>query len=68
MHDEEYAIQRFGKAANMAPLVLPFVEGENRRIVYTISEYEPLLDSSNMTFSDWVRIAEDIRVRMIYNF
>lgn len=62
MHDEEFAQQRFGKAANMAPLVLPYVEGENRRIVYTISEYEPLLDSSNMTFSDWVRIAEDIKV------
>lgn len=63
MHDSEYAEQRFGKASSMAPLVLPYVQGERRRIIYTISEYEPLLDSSNMTFSDWEHIAEDIRVR-----
>lgn len=62
MHDADYAEVRYGKAANMAPLVLPYVEGEKRRIIYTISEYDPLLDSSNMTFSDWERIAEDIRV------
>lgn len=50
----------------MAPLVLPHVEGEHRRIIYTITEYEPLLDSSNMTFQDWVKIAEDIKVRLRY--
>ncbi|CRK88968.1 CLUMA_CG002603, isoform A [Clunio marinus] len=60
MHDEEYASKRFGKSSLMAPLVLPHVEGEHRRIIYTISEYEPLLDSSNMTFQDWMKIAEDI--------
>lgn len=27
---------------------------------YTIKEYQPLLDSSNMTVSEWNRIAEDI--------
>lgn len=47
----------------MAPLVLPHVQGEHRRIIYTITEYEPLLDSSNMTFQDWVKIAQDIKVR-----
>lgn len=46
----------------MAPLVLPQVQGELRRIVYTISEYEPLLDSSNMAFKDWVKIAQDVKV------
>lgn len=46
----------------MAPLVLPHVEGEHRRILYTITEYEPLLDSSNMTFQDWMKIAQDIKV------
>uniref|UniRef100_A0A1B0CZK4 Uncharacterized protein n=1 Tax=Phlebotomus papatasi TaxID=29031 RepID=A0A1B0CZK4_PHLPP len=61
MHDVEYAQQRFGTGASMAPLVLPFVENEPRRVIYTISEYDPLLDSSNMTINDWVRIAEDIR-------
>lgn len=58
----EYASRRFGKTSTMAPLVLPYVEGEHRRIIYTITEYEPLLDSSNMTFQDWVKIAQDIKV------
>jgi L-asparaginase/Glu-tRNA(Gln) amidotransferase subunit D len=30
--------------------------------VYTIYEYEPLLDSSNMTMDDWISIAKDLRV------
>lgn len=63
MHDEDYANRRFGKSSKMAPLVLPHIEGENRRIVYTITEYEPLLDSSNMTFHNWVQIAQDIQVK-----
>lgn len=62
MHDEKYAQMRFGKVASFGPLVLPIVQGENRRVVYTITEYDPLLDSSNMTISDWVHIAEDIKV------
>ncbi|KAI8802797.1 asparaginase-domain-containing protein [Cladochytrium replicatum] len=33
-----------------------------KRIRYSILEYEPLLDSSNMTMSDWVKIATDIEV------
>ncbi|XP_070508954.1 L-asparaginase isoform X1 [Chironomus tepperi] len=61
MYDEEYATQRFGKASTMAPLVLPHVQGEHRRIVYTVTEYEPLLDSSNMSFTDWMKIAQDIK-------
>lgn len=31
-----------------------------RRVCYQIKEYEPLLDSSNMEYSDWVEIAQDI--------
>lgn len=31
-----------------------------KRTTYSILEYEPLLDSSNMTMTDWVRIATDI--------
>jgi lysophospholipase len=61
LHDEEYAAQRFGKASTMAPFVLPSVQGEHRRIIYTVTEYEPLLDSSNMSFIDWVKIAQDIK-------
>lgn len=62
MHDEDYARNRFGKAVGYGPLVLPFVAGETRRIIYTIIEYDPLLDSSNMSIKEWVQIAEDIKV------
>jgi len=31
------------------------------RVSYYILEYEPLLDSANMTVSDWVQIAQDIK-------
>lgn len=34
----------------------------NKRIVYKIFEYSPLLDSSNMTTDDWGRIGKDIEV------
>jgi lysophospholipase len=32
----------------------------HKRIRYSILEYDPLLDSSNMTMKDWIRIATDI--------
>lgn len=40
---------------------------DNKRIVYTILEYCPLLDSCNMTTDDWGRIGKDIEV-LILNF
>ena len=42
------------------PLVLPHVP-DHRRVIYTIYEYAPLLDSSNMTMDEWVQIALDIQ-------
>lgn len=33
---------------------------EGRRVAFTVKEYDPLLDSSNMGMGDWARIAEDI--------
>lgn len=33
-----------------------------KRTRFSILEYEPLLDSSNMTMSDWVKIATDIEI------
>lgn len=62
MHDEEYAKRRFGEATVFAPLVLPYVQGESRRIIYKIIEYDPLLDSSDMSIKEWVQIASDIKV------
>ena len=35
---------------------------DNKRIVYTILDYNPLLDSSNMTPKDWGTIGKDIEV------
>uniref|UniRef100_A0A1B0A1S8 asparaginase n=1 Tax=Glossina pallidipes TaxID=7398 RepID=A0A1B0A1S8_GLOPL len=34
MHDEEYAQKRFGQSAAMAPLVLPYIQGESNRQTY----------------------------------
>ncbi|CAN8000156.1 unnamed protein product, partial [Ixodes hexagonus] len=34
--------------------------GDANRVVYTIYEYDPLLDSSNATMDDWSRIGQDI--------
>ncbi|KAI9297583.1 asparaginase-domain-containing protein [Neoconidiobolus thromboides FSU 785] len=33
-----------------------------KRIRYAIKEYDPLLDSCNMTMADWIKIATDIEV------
>lgn len=34
---------------------------EHYRVMYTIYEYDPLLDSTDMTMDDWVQIAQDIK-------
>ena len=67
MHDEQYSQMRFGGGGaggvapgDLLPLVLPGVPG-HKRVIYTICEYDPLLDSSNMTMDDWIQIAKDIR-------
>ena len=61
MHDETYSNMRFGdKFPGSLPLVPPVVPG-HKRVIYTIYEYDPLLDSSNMTMDDWIQIAQDIK-------
>ena len=70
MHDEAYSQSRFGHLIQNSdenegskkdlPLVLPHVP-DHRRVLYTIYEYAPLLDSSNMTMDDWVQIARDVQ-------
>uniref|UniRef100_A0A8C6UGY8 asparaginase n=1 Tax=Neogobius melanostomus TaxID=47308 RepID=A0A8C6UGY8_9GOBI len=59
LHDEIYAQKTclyhyYGENS----LVLP--NKDSKRIVYTIMEYSPLLDSSNMTTDDWGRFGKDI--------
>ncbi|KZO95804.1 asparaginase-domain-containing protein [Calocera viscosa TUFC12733] len=51
-------------------LITPSVHASGdarKRIRYAILEWQPLLDSSNMELSDWVRIATDIELNY-YNF
>ncbi|XP_076833776.1 60 kDa lysophospholipase isoform X3 [Brachyhypopomus gauderio] len=62
LHDEQYAqhtklYEYYEPAENT--LVLPLSK-QDKRIVYTLLEYTPLLDSCNMTTDDWARIGKDI--------
>ncbi|XP_003747533.2 L-asparaginase-like [Galendromus occidentalis] len=59
LHDTEYTAKMFPNCDN-PPLVLPDT-GDNFRVVYTVYEYQPLLDSSNMTMDDWIRISLDVQ-------
>ncbi|XP_050434885.1 L-asparaginase [Adelges cooleyi] len=59
LYDAQYARKKYGPAMNSSPLVLPRVKGF-RRIIYSIYQYNELLDSSNMCIKDWRQIAEDI--------
>lgn len=61
LHDEKYATENFLKVNDKLPLVLPKMDYSHKRLVYVIYEYEPLLDSSNMTMDDWIHIALDIK-------
>ncbi|XP_067013517.1 L-asparaginase 1-like [Anabrus simplex] len=55
LHDKLYA-----EATDTTSLVLPDCD-EKYRVIYTVLEYDPLLDSSNMTVDDWMHIGKDIR-------
>ncbi|KAM9786636.1 60 kDa lysophospholipase isoform X2 [Syngnathus typhle] len=61
LHDEMYAQQTcmYEYYGSECTLVLPMSKNK-KRIIYTIIEYNPLLDSANMTTDDWVRIGKDI--------
>ncbi|KAK0418946.1 hypothetical protein QR680_013866 [Steinernema hermaphroditum] len=60
LNDKEYVEANY-KDSRITPYVLPQVRNMKKRIVYWVVEYEPVLDSSDMTFDDWIRIAQDIR-------
>jgi 60kDa lysophospholipase len=63
-HDSKFSIEEYdnliiGDSRISNPLVLPpSIYG--KRIFYRILEYEELLDSSNMSMNDWVKIGVDI--------
>ncbi|XP_047033937.1 L-asparaginase 1-like isoform X2 [Helicoverpa zea] len=64
LHDENY----YQKMMNANPgdktlepfFVLPKTDDVCWRILYDIKEYDPLLDSSDMTEVEWIKIAKDI--------
>lgn len=60
LNDKEYVDEFYGDA-RAQPYCLPPVRNTKKRVVYWLVEYDPLLDSSDMTFDDWIRIAKDIR-------
>ncbi|XP_036398646.1 60 kDa lysophospholipase isoform X2 [Megalops cyprinoides] len=74
LHDEQYAQQTrlydyYGPQENTLVLPMPThhadelskgLSRQNKRIVYTVLEYSPLLDSCNMTTDDWAAIGKDI--------
>ena len=35
---------------------------QGQHVIYSILEYDPILDSANMTMTDWARLAKDIKV------
>uniref|UniRef100_A0A915ES18 L-asparaginase N-terminal domain-containing protein n=1 Tax=Ditylenchus dipsaci TaxID=166011 RepID=A0A915ES18_9BILA len=59
LNDKEYVEQNYADV-QVKPYALPPLRGMKKRVVYWLVEYEPLLDSSDMTFDDWIRIAKDI--------
>ncbi|XP_053139351.1 60 kDa lysophospholipase-like isoform X2 [Hemicordylus capensis] len=62
MHDKEYAQgMKLYNSCEFADntLVLPLSK-RKKRIIYSILEYSPLLDSCNMTTDDWAKIAKDL--------
>ncbi|KRZ79592.1 L-asparaginase [Trichinella papuae] len=59
LNDEAY-VNKYYSHVEDKPCALPHVQFENKRIVYWIIEYQPLLDSSDMSFEEWIKIANTI--------
>ncbi|XP_062974185.1 60 kDa lysophospholipase [Elgaria multicarinata webbii] len=62
LHDEEYAkVMKLYDSCEFADntLALPLSK-RKKRIIYSILEYSPLLDSCNMTTDNWAKIAKDL--------
>lgn len=59
MHDSYWVNENPDKLLEANELALPRNYGL-QQITYQIVEYSPLLDSSNMTCKDWIRLASDI--------
>ncbi|CAH1788044.1 unnamed protein product [Owenia fusiformis] len=59
-HDDSYNLLGSDLNDPERPLVMPLSK-DGKRVVYCVYEYEPLLDSCNMTMDDWARLAMDVK-------
>lgn len=61
LHDAEYYKERQKHSGfDSSYLILPDAKDLDMKLFYKIYEYENLLDSSNMTVEEWIRIAKDV--------
>ncbi|KAI6229582.1 Asparaginase [Aphelenchoides besseyi] len=60
LNDHDYIDSHYSDVA-IKPFCLPPVRGQTKRVVYTVTEFDPILDSSDMTFDDWIGIANHIK-------
>ena len=56
------AVLLYPENAHIALNIACRLSKEGKRVIYCIYEYEPLLDSCNMTIDDYARLATDISV------
>jgi lysophospholipase len=62
LYDKDYCITTDEKHCfePFQPIPLPFVRDSKHRVLYCITEYDPLMDSCNMNMDDWAKLARDI--------
>ncbi|MCP9264609.1 L-asparaginase [Dirofilaria immitis] len=60
LNDDDY-VSTYYSDAEIRPYCLPPLQHSKKRVVYWMIEYDPLLDSSDMTFDDWIHIGKDIQ-------
>ncbi|KAL3985799.1 L-asparaginase [Acanthocheilonema viteae] len=59
LNDNDYVSTNYAEA-EIKPYCLPSLNHSKKRIVYWMVEYDPILDSSDITFDDWIKIGKDI--------
>lgn len=64
LHDEFLAKKLYDGNVPEGHYVVNGAPSSKNVITYMIKEYNPLLDSSNMSIDDWTRIATDIYVKI----
>ncbi|VDO07226.1 unnamed protein product [Brugia timori] len=60
LNDCDYVSTNYADAKTK-PYCLPSLQHSKKRLVYWVVEYDPLLDSSDMSFDDWIKIGKDIQ-------